>query len=494
MCGSGRVFCLAVLVLLLAPLAAFAQKSDAQVPGTPAGSMLADLVKAFNSGDKAEWKQFIEQKWMPSDQPNAMERRMMFFQRVNLEMGGMDIFRIEDSKDFEVSAVVHARNPESETGWLFLTVYVDSLPPHKVSRLAARPTDDPTIEYPEGPLTDEKISSFVDEYVKGLVAEDRFSGTVLVAKDGKPIYTGVYGEACKRYHVPNKLDTRFNLGSMNKMFTGVAIMQLVEQGKVKLDDKVDVYLPDLPRKDIAEKVTIDELLSHRSGMQDYWEELFDTTFWMIKTVDGYASLIFKDSLLFEPGTDFHYSNSGPIVLGMIIEKVSGQDYYSYVLDHICKPAGMINTDCYEVDRPVPNVAIGYTKMDYGENTDPGGGWRNNFFMHAVKGGPAGGGYSTVEDLLAFDIALRKSKLISKESFDKMITPKSKMGPDFGYGYLMGIRTVNGQRVVGHNGGAPGISAVLDMYLDSGYTVAVMANYDVAAEKVSTVIENLLTRE
>ncbi len=492
--GSRKILCIAILALLMAPLTVPAQQTKIQIPETPAGGMLSALIQALNSGDEANWKQFIEQQWVPSDREDAMERRMMFFRQVTADMGAMDIFRIDDSNEFDVSAVIHARKPGSEMEWLLLTVYVDSLPPHKVNRLSARPADDPTIEYPDGPLTDEIIASFVGEYVKGLAAEDKFSGTVLVAKDGKPIYTGVYGEACKRYNVPNKLDTRFNLGSMNKMFTGVAIMQLVEQGKVKLDDPVGVYLPDLPRKDIAEKVTIAELLSHRSGMQDYWEELFDTTFWTIKSVDGYASLIFKDSLLFEPGTDFHYSNSGPIVLGMVIEKVSGQDYYSYVLDHICKPAGMINTDCYEVDRPVPNVAIGYTKTGYEGNSDPAGGWRNNLFLHAVKGGPAGGGYSTVEDLLAFDVALRQGKLISKKSFDEMITPRSEMGPDFGYGYLFGNHTVGGQRIVGHNGGAPGINAALDMYLDSGYTVAVMSNYDQAAGTVAGIIEKLLTRQ
>jgi CubicO group peptidase (beta-lactamase class C family) len=494
MSGSRRISWVMIVVLFLAPLPVLPQQKKVDIPKTLAGDALGKLVDALNSDDEGNWKQFIDQNWAPSDQEGAMERRMMFFQRVHADVGGLDIYKIEDSKAFEVSALTHAKNPESDMEWLLLTVYLDSLPPHKINRLSARPGDDPTIQYPESPLTDEKISSFVDSYVKGLVAKDRFSGTVLVAKDGKPIYKGVFGEACKRYNVPNKLDTRFNLGSMNKMFTGVAIMQLVEQGKVKLDDPVGVYLPDLPRKEIAEKVTIDHLLSHRSGMQDYWEEMFDTTFWMIKTVDGLASLIFKDTLLFEPGTDFHYSNSGPIVLGMVIEKVTGQDYYDYVLEHICKPAGMINTDCYEVDRPEPNVAIGYTKVNYDGSIDPGGKWRNNFFLHAVKGGPAGGGYSTVEDLLAFDIALRRNKLISKESFENMITPRSDRSSGSGYGYLFGNREVGGQHIVGHGGGAPGINAVLDMYLESGYTVAVMANYDGAAGRVADVLEKLLTQQ
>jgi CubicO group peptidase (beta-lactamase class C family) len=334
---------------------------------------------------------------------------------------------------------------------------------------------------------------FLDSYLDNLVSKDQFSGTVLIAKDGQPFYTRVEGLASKRFNVPNKLDTKFNLGSMNKMFTGVAIMQLAEQGKVSLHDPVGKYLPDLPHPEIAERVTIHHLLTHTSGMQDYWEEIFDAHWWEIKTVSQMVELIFEDSLLFEPGSEFHYSNSGPIVLGMIIEEVTGQDYYDYIREKIYQPAGMIGTDCYEMDRPVANLAIGYTKMTYDGTPTPDGSWRNNLFMHVVKGGPAGGGFSTVEDLLSFDIALRSNKLINKESFDTLTAGKVERGRGTSYAYLFQDKTVNGHRIVGHGGGAPGINANLDMYLDSGYSVAVMANYDGAASKVAGKIEELLAR-
>jgi CubicO group peptidase (beta-lactamase class C family) len=442
------------------------------------------FIEAFNSGDEDTWKRFIADNWTPSDRPDAAERRFGLFQMIYADMGEMKLHSVNVSQQYEISCLMQAVDPSAQFEWGTFTIMADTLPPHKVAMMSVRPADDPSLAPPEGKLTQEQIVAFMDEYLDEMTAGDKFSGTVLAAKDGVPFYTRVEGEACKRYGVPNKLDTKFNLGSMNKMFTGVAIMQLVEQGKVALDEPVGTYLPDLPRKDIAEKVTIDHLLSHRSGMQDYWEEIFNAQWWKIKTVDQLAELIYEDSLLFEPGTDYHYSNSGPIVLGQVIEKVTGQDYYEYVLEHICKPAGMINTDCYEVDSPVPNLAIGYTTRDYSGERLPEGEIQNNLFKHAIKGGPAGGGYSTVEDLLAFDIALRQNKLISKESFDLMTTAKTERGPGFGYAYLFGEEMVDGDRIIGHNGGAPGINAELAMFMESGYTVAVMSNYDRAASTVA----------
>jgi hypothetical protein len=145
---------------------------------------------------------------------------------------------------------------------------------------------------------------------------------------------------------------------------------------------------------------------------------------------------------------------------------------------------MINSDCYDMDEPVPNLAIGYTK-DAGE-------WKNNLYMHVIRGGPAGGGFSTVEDLLNFDIALRSAKLLSPESTEMLWSPKPELNsPDYGFGFRISGEPDN--RIVGHGGGFPGISAMLDMYLDSGYMVAVLSNYDGAASTVATKIQELIGR-
>jgi len=484
------IFVFILVCALVVP--AVAQQSAPEIPDTQAGKLLSRLLEAFNSGDEDQWTSFIKNHWKEKE-GSTFERRLEFFTMVYSDVGGLILHRIEDSDDYFISALLQARQPTGPFEWVMMSLQADTLPPHKLDMLSVRPGEEPGFEAPEGDLTQKQILDFLDRYLDNLVSKDQFSGTVLIAKDGKPFYTRVEGLASKRFNVPNKLDTKFNLGSMNKMFTGVAVMQLVEEGKVSLSDPVGKYLPDIPRPGIAEKVTIHHLLTHTSGMQDYWEEVFDAHWWEIKTVDQLAELIFDDSLLFEPGSDFHYSNSGPIVLGMIIEAVTGQDYYDYVREKIYQPAGMSNTDCYEMDTPVPNLAIGYTKMTGDGKPTPDGSWRNNLFMHVAKGGPAGGGFSTVEDLLRFDVALRTSKLISKESFDTLTTGRVERGRGTKYAYLFQDKTINGHRIVGHGGGAPGINANLDMYLDSGYTVAVMANYGGAAGKVARKIEGLLAR-
>lgn len=483
----------AVCLCVLLPGITSAQQDPVDFPPSPSGELLKLLLGALNSGDETRWSEFIADHWRPSEDPQMSEHRLGLFRMVYDDTRGLLLHDILTSDDLSISALLKVKEPQTEIEWVDFTLYVDSTDTGKVAVVSVRPGEDPKYRAPDERLTDSEMIEFLDTYIGDMVAADQFSGTVLIAKDGQPLYKRVHGIACKRYDVPNRIDTKFNLGSMNKMFTGVAVMQLAEQGKLSLDDKVGKYLPDIPRKEIADKVTIRQLLTHTSGMQDYWQEMFAGEFWRIKSVSRLAELVFDDSLLFEPGTDFHYSNSGPIVLGLIIEKVSGMDYYDYIHDNIYQPAGMINSGCFEVDTPVKNLAIGYTRMGYDDETLPPGVWHNNLFMHAVKGGPAGGGYSTVEDLLAFDQALRHNILMSPESFELMTTGKADRNPDVRYAYLIQDQEVNGQRIIGHGGGAPGINAMLDMYLDSGYTVAVMANYDGAAARVGRKIRELLTK-
>ncbi|UCE25150.1 MAG: serine hydrolase [Candidatus Zixiibacteriota bacterium] len=351
----------------------------------------------------------------------------------------------------------------------------------------------PNVAMPPGPPSNETIAAYVDELIDSLAARDELSGTILIARDGQPIYKRAVGEACKWYHVPNKIDTKFCLGSMNKMFTSVAIAQLVEQGKLSYDDKVGKHLPDYPNQDVREKVTLHQLLTHTSGMGMYWEELFTNPEWpYIETVQDYDNLANKNPLLFEPGEQFQYSNCGPLVVGLIIEKVSGMTYDDYIRTYVTGPAGMTNTDCYNIKDPVENIAIGYTKMTF-EGT-----WLEepiaNIYLNPAKGGPAGGGYSTVEDLLSFDIALRSGKILSKEYFDIITTGKIERDETRRYGYFFEDKTVNGERVVGHGGGAAGINANLAMFVESGWTVALMSNYDMGIMFLRGKIEELLTQK
>ncbi|HEX8492743.1 MAG TPA: serine hydrolase [Pyrinomonadaceae bacterium] len=341
-----------------------------------------------------------------------------------------------------------------------------------------------------------ELSREIESYLDQLAAQDNFSGTILLAKDGVPFFKKAYGLASKGYNVPNRLDTKFNLGSMNKMFTSVAIAQLVEQGKFAYTDTVAKLLPDYPNQEVAAKITVHHLLTHTSGLGNYFNNKFmETSKDRFRTIKDFLPLFTSDPLQFEPGARWQYSNAGFIVLGAIVEKVSGQNYFDYVRDHIYKPAGMINTDAYEMDSDTPNMAIGYTRM--GPNGPvPDAPRRTNLFLHSFKGGPAGGGFSTVEDLHRFAVALKEHKLLSQKYTDLITTGKVDLprgGGEAKYAYGFQEEKINNQRRIGHGGGFPGINSELQIYPELGYTVAVMANYDPpTASRVAERVGDLLT--
>lgn len=317
----------------------------------------------------------------------------------------------------------------------------------------------------------------LQRYLDGLADENKLSGVVVVAKDGVTIASKAAGLANQATGAAIRLDTKFNIGSMNKMFTSVAIAQLAQAGRLKFHDPISKYLPDYANKDVAEKVTIHHLLTHTSGMGMYTSHpAFRTERTTRTTVASHLPLIVNEPLAFEPGARFQYSNSGFMVLGAIIEKITGQDYYSYIQEHIYRPAGMLNTGFYEPGRTIDNLAIGYTRM--GADGKPGEQLSANTDRIEIRGGPAGGGYSTAEDLVKFHLALRDHKLLNREHTELITTGKVDVGGPVGrYAYGFGDKVAEGKRIVGHNGGWPGVAAQFDMYPDTGHTAVVLMNAD-----------------
>jgi CubicO group peptidase (beta-lactamase class C family) len=327
-----------------------------------------------------------------------------------------------------------------------------------------------------------------------LTAADVFSGAVLVTKDGMPVFAKAYGLANQQAKVPNRLDTKFDLASMNKMFTGIAVAQLAAQGKLSFDDNIGKYLPDYPNKKVAREVTIHQLLTHTSGMGDYFNARFEQAKANLRSVKDYFPLFVNDRLSFEPGEKYHYSNAGYVVLGRIIEQLSGQSYFDYVREHIFKLAGMRDTDSYEMDRDTSNRAIGYT------NTEPNGrlesiSGRDNASMLPVKGGPAGGGFSTARDLVKFADALGTRKLLSPKFTELVLTGKVERDEEGGGKYAYGFAEdrVNGKRIIGYAGGYPGANGAFSIYPDLGYTVVVLSNYDPpSAQRVAYQLREMIT--
>ena len=458
-----------------------------EIPKTPAGQRLAELIETINSGKRSVLTSYISANFDRSLlEKIPLEEHVNVFNEIYDGSRGYGVYGVQEASVYELKAILKNRLTD---GWELLLVKVSPSPPYGIISLGLRPSPPPPGLPPQKKLSQQEAMETLDAFLKKLERDDAFSGSVLVARNGKPIFLKAYGLASREFRVPNRVDTKFNLGSMNKMVTAVAIAQLVEKGKLSYDALIARYLgPDWIKEETGNKVMIKHLLCHTSGLGSYFNEKFmKSSRLLYRSVDDYRPLVVDDAPAFEPGTKWQYSNTGFLLLGAIIEKVTGRSYFDYVLENIFRPAGMVNTDSYEMDRPNSNLAIGYFKEFRGENAI----WKNNIFEHVVKGGPAGGGFSTAEDLLKFDIALRANKLISPASRELLMTPKPELkSPDYGYGFGTGRSDKLG-RTAGHSGGFAGISSILEMYLDSGYTVVALTNYGVGSQVVQQKVETLL---
>jgi D-alanyl-D-alanine carboxypeptidase len=305
-------------------------------------------------------------------------------------------------------------------------------------------------------------------------ATDSFSGAVLIAHDGQPLVATARGYAIQPNVLANQSDTKFDIASINKMFTAVAVMQLVASGKLDLYTPISSYDLDLPNTD---SITIHQLLTHTAGFGDYWNDAYRAARSDLRTVADYLQLFATTPLAFPPGTRHHYSNAGYVVLGAIIEYVTGQSYYEHIRQSVYQPASMADTDHYAVDLPIANRAVGYTNDPWFAPAD--GQRRTNQFIYAVRGSPASNGFSTVHDLFRFFQALQSHRLLDAQHTDLCYTPHAaaeQPGVSYGYGFHILDQDRHG-RVIGHGGRAFGADAFALMYRDLGYTVIVLSNYD-----------------
>jgi CubicO group peptidase (beta-lactamase class C family) len=467
---------------LILPLI-FAMLSPAQVPapkmkpadadaaraGAPFHQFLAFL-EAFNSGDRTRLSQFREANYptMNLDAQIAARDRS----------GGLDLIGLERATATRVEGIVLER--DSAQFGLF-AAEVEPGEPHRITRFAVLPVPRPA-EYPVPRMTEAELIRALRAKLERDAAADRFAGTVLLAKNGKVLFSAAYGMADREKKIANTLDTTFRIGSMNKMFTATSVLQLAQAGKLKLMDPLGNYIKDYPNQDIATKVTIHNLLTHTGGTGDIFGPELTAHRLDVKTLDDYIGLYGKRAPAFAPGSRWVYSNYGMVLAGVVIERASGQNYYDYVVEHVYKPAGMTLSSSPPESEPVPGRSVGYMRSN-------SGGWTPNSDTLGYRASSAGGGLSTVGDLLKFAEALMAHKLLNAEYTDLLITGKvdSGNGGRYAYGFEDGRK--DGGGAVGHSGGAPGMSGDLRIYPQSGYVVAVLSNLDPpAAPQVSAFVD------
>ncbi len=344
-------------------------------------------------------------------------------------------------------------------------------------------------------LSNESIKDTLESYFKGMENAGLFSGSVIIGRYEEILFKGGYGYANKQKQQEMTVHTPVNIASTGKMFTGIAIAQLVEKGKVDFDDPLSKFIPEYPDH-IADKVTVHHLLTHTSGIEldnieafneatknaESVEELLEAQLKYIDQLEGYSD--------FELPEKFDYTNEGINLLGVIIERVSGQTYKAYLNDHIFQPAGMMNSGV-EYEASSQPIAIGYTfdgSSDYTERVP------NSSYL-PKQAYPAGAHYSSAEDLFLFFEALLNYKLLARSLVDEVMTMQiiefELPSLTFGYGYAFEVFTRKGTKMFGHAGGMPGVSTKVELYPEHDVWIIVLSNYDTAGTVATTYLRELL---
>ena len=440
-------FATTALFLTIVFASAFGRQQQAQpsLPISDAGKHVAAHLQAFNASDENAMREFfLVHVAKDALEQTPVEQRLSRFRQMKQRLGSLKLMKVLDSSPTLVSTLLHTR----DGGLVQLDYEFESNPPHgligiRVMDVEDGPREQPTVK----PMADEATALDAARILlDSLVKTDEFSGVVLVAKNGTPVLEKAFGLADRDRKIANRIDTKFNLGSINKSFTALAISQLASAGKLSLNDPIGKYLPGYPNKNASQKVTVQHLLDMTSGIGDFFGERYQATAKEnLRTIESYLPLFADKPLEFEPGAKRRYSNGGYVVLGAIIGRASGQDYYTYVREHIFKPAGMTETESFEKDKEVPGRAVGYTREGPAADSPR----ESNYPTLPARGSSAGGGYSTAHDLLKYVVALENGKLTSREA-------------NGGFGIA---------------GGSPGVNACVEWNPKNQYVVIVLSNYD-----------------
>lgn len=322
-------------------------------------------------------------------------------------------------------------------------------------------------------MNSDELAAKVNRLLDDEEAAGHFSGAVLIAQENEPILATARGYAIRPAILANQPDTKFNIASITKMLTAVAVVQLVAAGDLDLHTPVSAYNPDLPH---AHKITIHQLLTHTAGFGRYWNDAYRAARSDLRTISGYLNLFAETPLEFPPGTHYRYGNIGYVILGAVIEAVTGHSYYDHMRQAVFEPAGMLDTGHFELDLPMANRAFGYTTENWFGPAD--GQLRSNHYIYAVKGSPSEHCFSTVYDLFNFFQAFQNHRLLERAYVEQCIMPHATEKPGVSYGY--GFHIIDSEkygRAYGHGGRALGGDAFALSYPDLGSIVIVLSNYD-----------------
>jgi len=345
---------------------------------------------------------------------------------------------------------------------------------------------------PSTPIQSEASRTWLTSRLASIETQQPFSGAILVRRKGEEVYSLFKGVADASISVPVTRTSRFGMASGSKMFTAVAILQLDQAGKLSLKDSLIKYLPDFPDKEFAKRATLHQLLTHTAGAGDYWDDAYEKAWDGITKTDQMLPFVLRH-LGDTPAGEFSYSNSGFVLLGLVIEAVSGKSFYDYVQERIFAPAGMKSTGYPVRSAAAAGIAIPYEPEMQAGAVKPGG------YVPArlnARGTSAGGASTTADDLVAFAAGLRNGVLLDKAHFDLMIAPHVPYGgKDSSYGYGTILEKSKGVLSFGHGGNAPGTQFEFKIYPEIDTVLLVMSNYNtIAPHEMASAIDHIIRNE
>lgn len=451
-------------------MACGAHAGPVTLPKTAVGLLAKELVQHVNHDGPEQIRQWAPTVLARSVDPLDRESFLRNLTVATRHSGGVDI----------VDARPHPRRPgllqlavkARRTGRHALFV-LEADPKHadKLGRADLVDMQDPSLfdDWPQTPVSTSELQRRVNAVLDRLVRTEDFSGCVSVSDGTNTVLDECRGLAERNFKVAIDHATRFHVGSLDKMFTAVAIAQLVEAGKLSWDSTLAEVVPEYPDQAKARNITVWQLLHHTSGLGDYLVPEFFRDREKYVDPESYLGLIARQPVVGEPGKDWNYSNSGYVLLGRIIENVSGESYFDFVRKHVFAPAGMADSGFDAIEDVTPNLAVGYFR-----DGPLAAEWKAAWMKIPFKGSPAGSSYSTNADLLRFAHALRGGKLVNAATLTKMFDDPVPAGPG-SYAAGFGDRVVGGHHIRGHAGGIEGTDADLAIVWDTGASVALTSN-------------------
>ncbi len=436
----------------------------APIPDTPAGKRFAELLAAFNSGNDDDLKAYLRAA-DPSDK-DAPD----LFVSVYSDTGPLIPFEVRSTGPDEIFVTLAQRNTDSFDS---IELQVDPAEPHRIVVLTPHGVYRPANAPPIPTLSEAQLLVALKSKLDRDAAADIFSGALLLAHDGKPVFEYAHGLEDRERGIPITTQTRFGMASISKVFITISIMQMVQAGKIDLDAPIGRYLPDYPNAATASNVTVNELLTHTGGTGDFFGEAFDRHRAELRTPADYIALFGNRDPLFEPGSRRAYSNFGFTILSRLIERVSGQRWDDYERDHIFLPTGMTRTGTLQHD------------VDHARDYTLQGG---ELVLMPSKTGD--GPYTTTGDLLKFSNALLAGRLLDRAHTELLLYGKAMIG-GHSYAYDMSGKAENGALYIGHQGGGRGENGDFRAFPGNGYTLIIFNNFGPPWQKFAQFVSNRL---